>query len=176
MQKKIVLNEAEKHIFDDEKIYTIFNSFFSNIVSDLKIPNCCNYFPPKNAHILSTIIEMFEKHPSVLNIKKSKLNSIFSFRKTTQEEVSNVVRDLNTKIGSQTSETPTKIIKLNSDIFSNLIYKHFNYCIDKGKFLNDLKHADIVPLYHYIRKITNAKKKTIDLSASYQASPKFMKS
>ena len=45
------------------------------------------------------------------------------------------------------SDTPTKIIKSNSNIFSNLIYKHFNYCIDKGEFPNDLKQAGIVPLY-----------------------------
>ena len=25
--------------------------------------------------------------------------------------------------------------------------QHFNYCIDKDKFPNDLKHADIVPVY-----------------------------
>ena len=30
--------EAEKHISDDKKICTIFNNFFSNVVSDLKIP------------------------------------------------------------------------------------------------------------------------------------------
>ena len=36
---------------------------------------------------------------------------------------------------------------MNSDIFSNLVYKHFNYCIDKGEFQHDLKHADIVPVY-----------------------------
>ena len=45
------------------------------------------------------------------------------------------------------SDTSTKIIKFNSDTFSNLIYKHFNYCIDKDEFPNDLKHADIVPVY-----------------------------
>ena len=28
-----------------------------------------------------------------------------------------------------------------------MIYKHFNYCIHKGEFPNDLKHADIVPIY-----------------------------
>ena len=39
------------------------------------------------------------------------------------------------------------MIKLNSDIFSNLIYKHFNCCTDKGEFPSDLKHADIVPIY-----------------------------
>ena len=58
-----------------------------------------------------------------------------------------VIQDLNAKKSCQTSDTPTKIIKLNSDIFSNLIYKHFNCCIDKGEFPNDLKHVDIVPIY-----------------------------
>ena len=133
--------------FDDKEICTIFNNFFSNVVSDLKILNYCNYFPKKNIHSLSTIIETIEKHPSILNIKKRKLDSVFSFRKVTQEEVSKIIRNLNTKKGSQTSETPTKVIKLNSDIFSNLIYKHFNYCIDKGEFPNYLKHANIVPVY-----------------------------
>ena len=130
-----------KHMCDDRKIYTqknifliikkickISNNFFSNVVSDLKIPDYYNYFPQKNTCSLSTIIETFEKHPSILNIKKRKLDSVFSFRKTTQEEVLKVIQDLNAKKSCQTSDTPTKIIKLNSDIFSNLIYKHFNYC------------------------------------------------
>ena len=131
---------------------------------------------PKKTHILSTIIETFEKHPTILSIKKRKLNLVFSFRKTTQEEVSKVIWNLNSKKSCQTSDTPTKIIKLNSDIFSNSIYKHFNYCIDKGEFPSDLKHADIVLGYKKCANITNAqKKKTIDLQASYQTSLKFMK-
>ena len=88
-----------------------------------------------------------EKHLSILNIAKRKLDSVFSFRKTTQEEVLTVIQDLNAKQSCQMSDTPTKIIKLNSDIFSNLIHKHFNCCIDKGKFPTDLKHANIVPIY-----------------------------
>ena len=91
---------------------------------------------------------MFEEHPSILNIKKRKLDSIFSFRKTTQRGVTKVIWDLNTKKSCQASETSTKIVKLNSNIFSNLIYRHFNYCVDKGEFPNDLKHADIVSIYN----------------------------
>ena len=62
------------------------------------------------------------------------------------------------KKSCQTSDTSTKSIKLNSDIFSNLIYKHFNHCINKAEFPNDLKYAD--PVY---KTITNAKKKTANL-------------
>ena len=75
-----------------------------------------------------------------------------------QEKVSKVIRDLNNKKSCQTSDTPTNIIILNIDIFSNLIYKHFNYCIDKGEFPNDLKHADIVPVYkkkHPVKPLQN---------------------
>ena len=68
---------------------------------------------------------MFEKHPGILNIKLSNLGSVFSFRKTTQEEVSKLILDLNTKKSCQMSHTSTKTIKLNFDIFSNLIHKHF---------------------------------------------------
>ena len=56
---------------------------------------------------------------------------MFSFRKATQEEVSKIIRDLNAKKSCETGYTPTKIIKLTSDIFP--------------KF--ELKHADIVPIY-----------------------------
>ena len=90
--EKIILNEAEKHISDNKKIGTIFKNF-SNVVSDLNIPNHCNYFSQKNTYSLSTIIEMFEKHPSILNIKKSNLDSVFSCRKTTLGNVSKVIQD-----------------------------------------------------------------------------------
>ena len=133
--EKIILTEAEEHIPDDKNICKIFNNFFSNVISDLKIPDYYNYFPQKNTSSLSAIIETFEKHLSILNIKKRKLDSVFSFRKTTQEEVLKVIQDLNAKLSCQTSDTPTKIIKLNSDIFSNLIHKHFTVASIKANFL-----------------------------------------
>ena len=73
----IILNKVEKHVSDDKRICTIFNNFFSNVVSDLKIPNYCNYFPQKNTYSLSIITETFEKHPSILNIKKGNLTQYF---------------------------------------------------------------------------------------------------
>ena len=139
--EKILFNEGEKHISDDKKIWTIFNSFFSDVVADLKIPNHWNYLSQKNTHFLPTIIETL-----ILNIKKSNLDSVFSFRDYSRGGIE-VLRDLKADKCCQMSDTSTKIIKFNSDIFSNLIYMHFNYCIDKGEFLNDLKHADIVPVY-----------------------------
>ena len=110
----------QRNISDEKKICRNFNNLFSNVVSNFKIPGYWNFFH-KKTHVLSAIIEAFEKHPSILNIKKRKLDSVFPFRKTTQEEVLKVIQVLNAKKICQTSDTPTNIIKLNSDIFSNLI-------------------------------------------------------
>ena len=48
-------------------------------------------------HYFSTIIETFEKHVNFFSITKRKLDLVFSFRKTTQEELSKVIRNLNSK-------------------------------------------------------------------------------
>ena len=51
-------------------------SYFENLNTKI-ITDYCNYFPQKNIHSLSTIIETFEKHPSILNIKKGNLIQYF---------------------------------------------------------------------------------------------------
>ena len=75
--EKIILTEVEIHISDDKKICKISNNFILNVVPDVTIPDCCNYFPQGNTHSLSTIIGTFEKHPSIFDIKKSRLDSVF---------------------------------------------------------------------------------------------------
>ena len=45
-------------------------------------------------------------------------------------------------------------MQLNKDIIAPFISENFNYCIDRGEFLNDLKHADIV-LVHKKKSKTN---------------------
>ena len=42
---------------------------------------------------------------------------------------------------------PTKVIKMNKDIFANFITDHFNNCIAYGKFLDKSKHADVTPIH-----------------------------
>ena len=77
---------------------------------------------------------MFEKHPSILDIKTNKLNSVFSFRKTTEEEVLKVIRNLNIKKSCQTSDTPTKIIKLDSNISQVLLANILTIALIKLNF------------------------------------------
>ena len=47
----------------------------------------------------------------------------------------------------QLKDIPTKIIKMNADIFANFICLHFNYCIDIGEFPQEFKNAEIIPVH-----------------------------
>ena len=58
-----------------------------------------------------------------------------------------VIHNLNIRKGCQTTDIPTKFIKLYLDILARFTYKHFNYCIDRGEFPNELKHAELVPAH-----------------------------
>ena len=51
---------------------------------------------------------------------------------------------------------------MSSSIFSNFIYKHYNYCIDKGEFLNDLKYADTVLIYKKNNKCEKENYRTVN--------------
>ena len=48
---------------------------------------------------------------------------------------------------TQQGDIPTKIVKDDKDIFSYFISARFNNAVNKGVFPNELKHADIKPIY-----------------------------
>ena len=58
-----------------------------------------------------------------------------------------IISQLNTAKTCQNADTPTKIIKLNKDIFEKFISNNFNHCVDEGKFPYELKHTDVIPVH-----------------------------
>ena len=57
------------------------------------------------------------------------------------------MKNLAVRKSCQGSDIPTKIIKLNIDLFNSFICQHFNYCISIGEFPNELKRADVIPVH-----------------------------
>ena len=127
------LNETDLGLFK-ESIFCIFNKLA----------------PIRKRYLRASEAAFMTKELHNVIMKRSRYrNKFLKDKSQTSRENYKIQRNLCKKL------TPTKIIKLNCDIFSNLIYKHFNCCIDKGEFPNDLKHADIVPIY---KKNNNCKK------------------
>ena len=72
---------------------------------------------------------------------------MFSFRKVTYEEILNEINGLDTSKSPQSVDISFKIIKDNADIFANFILQNFNKCIIDGKFPDQLKKADVSPVF-----------------------------
>ena len=70
-------------------------------------------------------------------------NNIFSFRKVTYEEILIEMNSLDTSKSPQSEDIPFKIIKDNA----NFILQNFNKCIMDGKFADQLKKADVSPIF-----------------------------
>ena len=116
-----------------------------------------------------SVLNAFENHPSIKNIKSKKFNSTFSFENTYADVVMKVINNLNVAKNCQINDIPTKVIKMNKDSFANLITDHFNYYIAYGEFPDELKHADVIPVhkknekcdktnYRQVRILTNISK------------------
>ena len=146
---KIIVNEEGKTVSDEKELCRTFNTYFANIISDLKIPkiqdNASNI--KSNHDLVLAAINTFQNHPSVVNINQRELNSTFTFKHTNENEVRKIIKNLNVRKTCQDNDISTKIIKLNIDLFSSFICKNFNYCKSVGKFPNELKHADLIPVH-----------------------------
>ena len=100
--EKITLIDDSKIISSDEEICETCNQFFCNVVPTLNIPKQKSL--PKASNDLDPImpvIKYFDKHPSTVKIKAKDFDSTFHFRKTSCNEVENIISNLNIKKSCQ---------------------------------------------------------------------------
>ena len=64
-----------------------------------------------------------------------------------KKDIEKEILNLNVAKASQDSDIPTKIIKKNSDIFSDILFKEFNKSLQICKFPSCLKMANVTPVY-----------------------------
>ena len=120
----------------------IFNNQVSEVIFSLKIPNLINSSAVNSNAVsnpLSIATKLFDQHPSIINIKKKKFDSILNFKKTSSTEVEKVINNLSIIKACQNDDIPTKVIEMNKDIFAGFVAKDFNKCVDKGVFPDELK-------------------------------------
>ena len=113
------------------------------IISELNIPkNCHCFLNDVDSDSALSVLSALENHPS-----KKKFNLTFSFENTCTDVVIKVVNNLNVAKTCQKNDIPTKVIKINKNMYANFITDHFNYCIAYGEFPDELKHADVIPIH-----------------------------
>ena len=125
------------------------NAYFANIITNLDIPQ---YSPPEesstNTDPLIQMIDKYKDHPSIVAIRnKFKGELSFSFKTIEREELYKEILNLDTTKACQEADIPTKVIKLNADLFADFLSSPFNNCIKTGEFPSRFKLADITPIY-----------------------------
>ena len=127
-REKITLIEEDEIVESDSNTAQTLNTFFSNIVSNLKIAEYTNCDPVSNSindPVIKSIVK-YRNHPSILKIAEvcnRKQCSIFSFSHVDKAEILKEILILDSSKVSQDTDIPTKILKDNADIFQIFLFQ-----------------------------------------------------
>ena len=150
------------------------NEFFSNVVTNLNIPQF-NQIDRTSENISDPVIKAIVKyraHPSIITIKENcPSKSNFNFNE--KVDILKEIKMLQSNKATQNTDIPTKLIKDNADIFAEFIFISLNKCIEQSVFPSKLKLANITPVH---KKTQKAQKKITDLSVFCQIFLKCMRS
>ena len=146
---KISLFE-NKLIQNDQDIANIFNNYFSTVVLNLNIPQYKDssvQVEQINDPILK-IIEKFKNHPSIVSIQNQnwEMNK-FSFQAIEKADIRKEILNMNCSKASQESDIPTKIIKMNVELFSDFLFRGLNKSLQICEFPSCMKLADVTPVF-----------------------------
>ena len=89
----------------------------------------------------------YRNHPSVIVIQnKCKDKDSFNFIEVSQQQIEKEILKLDVNKASQSFDIPIKVVKENTDFFSNFLYNSFNNSIKLSTFSKILNNGDITPL------------------------------
>ena len=136
-----------------ERIEEIFNTYFTNIVSNLKIPfyqdthfvRGIDPFIGKDP--ITFILEIYKNHPSIIAMKNfCHENKTFNCETIKREDVLKKIKSLNRSKTSQNGDAPIKIIKENAELLTDFIHSALNEAIQSGNFPSCLKWVEVTPI------------------------------
>ena len=135
--EQITLVENNEIISEDSDVAQTLNYFFSNIVTNLKTPA----YADSNSNLenvsdpIIKLILNYTDHSSILTIGevcKEKSDSPFLFTGIGKEEILKEIENLDASKACQDTDVPTKILKENTDIFSDFLHASFNEFVKKS--------------------------------------------
>ena len=143
--ERITLVENNKVVSDESKLVEIFSNYFGNLVLNLEIDLVTNI----RKKTVRKAMEKYQNHPSI-NIIRDNIDTTnkFSFDLVNPECISKIINNLDTSRATQQGNIPAKVIKYNKELSSYVISPSLSNAVNKGIFLDKLKHADGKPIYN----------------------------
>ena len=136
---------------DDDQIAKELNKFFKNAVSTLNIKEnrfITNRSSDGITDPVDKAIDKYKFRPSILLIQKHlKNHDIFSFKTVDIGDIEKEINNINPKKATTSNSIPPKILKKSSKVSASALHKLFNDSIETSDFPQNLKLADMTPVY-----------------------------
>ena len=126
--------ENDKIINNDSQTANKINTFFSSIVINLNVPEYqdCEGISGNISDPILKAIAKYRNHLSTKAIKRaSNSNDLFSFDIVEREKILKETTSLDHTKPCQESDIHIKIIKENTDIFSEILHHSFNASVNE---------------------------------------------
>ena len=120
------------------------NNFFTGITNHLNLkPDQINHSEK------SYIIENFKNHESIqrINLANFHHRQTFDFRYVSVKEVKKELINPSSKKVTREAEIPAKILKDSLSVYTKKLTTIINNCLNDGLFPNELKLADVSPVF-----------------------------
>ena len=148
----IKLVEGVKLLQDDSEVVEQLNNFFKEAVSTLDVNEDSYIINPENGVHISDPIEKaitkFKFHPSILLINDNIVNQDkFSFKPISKLDIDKEVHIINPKKASTSERISPEILNINSEVSTDTLRNLFNDMLKTGNFSDNLKLADITPVF-----------------------------
>ena len=140
----MLLKEKGKLVSDEKQLASIMNRFFIIIKKNVKLKEDRGS-PPVT---LNDILKKFIFHSSIDKIRKAcDNNKKFSFHRVTEEHVQQVFLSIDGSKATPVGDIPADMLKVTLDIHISLITKIINLLFENGCFPDDLKLAEVSPIF-----------------------------
>ena len=127
----IILTDDNGAPMDNQQVGNYFNDYFTSIGP--KIHSQCSRSSLPHNSLLNN------------NIKKS-INSLY-LSPISKYDIINFISELDTNKSTKSDCASAKFIKLSSEIISPIIADILNQCVSEGIFPDELKKAEVIPVY-----------------------------
>ena len=147
----IKLAEGDKLLQDDSEVAEELNNFFKEAVSTLDVNENSYIINPDSINISDLIekaISKYKFHPSILLINDKIVNEDkFSFKPISKLDIDKEVQLIIPKKASTSDSILPKILKISSEASADILLNLFNDMLKTGNFPDNLKLADITPVF-----------------------------
>ena len=149
---KIIIENNQKLITDEKEIAEVFNDFYINIIERTSGNAPVSTGSPENPNndrlTVSSIIDKYKDHSSVLEIRKRNTNlGNFTLPKAEVQEVNTIIKSLNSKKATGPDGIPIKIVKLSANVIDTYVTHIINSDLTSASFSEEAKIASVRPIF-----------------------------